>query len=154
MAYSHSHAMLYMISTVMQCYSGEGSALQCIHYRRKSHGSLYPFMYTYLLCIYRLYFLLFWDKSYNPHPLCLVYYMPPGFSPVVVSHGNSKSMEPTLPSTFVDIKRKCASYGLKEIISSIDSCVGGIAHASYRGELPHNEQQVSNFKYHVSVSGE
>lgn len=108
----------------------------------------YTFLCThiYLLCIYRLYFLLFLDKSYNPHPLCLVvYYMPPGFSPVVVSHGNSKSMEPyfpTLPSTSEDIKRKCAGCGPKEVISSIDSCVGGIVHASYPGELPRNEQQV------------
>ena len=120
----------------------------------------YTFLCThiYLLCIYRLYFLLFLDKSYNPHPFCLVvYYMPPGFSLVVVSHGNSKSMEPyfpTLPSTSEDIKRKCAGCGPKEVISSIDSCVGGIVHASYPDELPRNEQQVSNFKRHISASGE
>ena len=73
----------------------------------------YTFLCThiYLLCIYRLYFLLFLDKSYNPHPLCLVVnYMPPGFSPVVISHGNSKSMEPyfpTHPSTSEDIEEMC-----------------------------------------------
>lgn len=117
-----------------------------------SHGSLYLLCaHIYLLCMYRLYFLLFLDKSYK-----VVYYMPPGSSPVVVSHGNSKSMEPyfpTLPSTSEDIKRKCAGCGPKEVISSIDSCVGGIVHASYPGELPRNEQQLSNFKCHIPASG-
>ena len=87
----------------------------------------------------------------------VVYYIPVGFSPVIVSHGNSKSTEPyfpTLPSTSLDIKRKCGSCGPKEVVSSIDSSVGGIVHASYPGELPRNEQQISNFKRHIPASRE
>ena len=92
---------------------------------------------------------LFSDQYYNPHPLCLVvYYIPRGFTPVI-PHGNSKSGSPffaTLPSTKARIKEECLHSGPKRTVSSVSASSGGIVGASYPGELPRNEQQVSNFK--------
>lgn len=59
---------------------------------------------------------------------------------------------PTLPSTSEDIKKKCMSYSPKEVVSSIDNSAGGIIDATYPGQLPRNEQQVSNFKRRVPIS--
>ena len=84
-----------------------------------------------------------------------MYYIPSGFSPVVVSHGNSKTAQPyfpTLPSTTLDIKKKCVSSGPKEVASNIENSAGGILEATYPGQLPRNEQQISNFKRHTPVS--
>ena len=82
--------------------------------------------------------------------MCLVvYHIPYGFSPTIAAHGNSKSSQPfypTLPSTAHLIKEKCPKSGPKSVVSLADSAVGGIIEASYPGELPHNELQVSNFK--------
>ena len=109
-----------------------------------------------MLQIDLLNFLHLLDSLYNPHPLCLVvYYVPSGFTPIVVSHGNSKSTQPyfpTLPSTAVQIKEKYVTQGPKEVVSSVESASGGILEASYPGQLPRNEQQVSNFKRHVPIS--
>lgn len=74
---------------------------------------------------------------------------------MIVSHGNSKSTQPyfpTLPSTTADIKKVCFSSGPKEVVSSIESSVGGILDATYPGQLPHNEQQIPNFKHNTPVS--
>lgn len=88
------------------------------------------------------------DKSFNPHPLCLVvYYIPDGFVPSILPHGNSKSSAPffpTLPSTSKLIKEKCPDLGPKAVVSSVESSAGGIVDADYPGELPRNELQVSN----------
>ena len=84
-----------------------------------------------------------------------MYYIPPGFTPTIISHGNSKSAQPyfpTLPSTALQIKEKCTSQGPKEVVSSVENASGGILDASYPGQLPRNEQQVSNFKHHVPMS--
>ena len=109
-----------------------------------------------MLEYYHFNFSFFADESYNPHPLCLVvYYIPSGFSPIVVSHGNSKTAQPyfpTLPSTTMDIKKKCVSSGPKEVVSNIENSAGGILDATYPGQLPRNEQQISNFKRHTPVS--
>lgn len=94
--------------------------------------------------------LFFTDKSYNPHPFCMVvYYIPEGFTPKVMPHGNSKSELPyfgTLPSTFKAIQEKCCSLGPKAVVASVGKSVGGILNANYPGELPRNESQVSNYK--------
>ncbi len=69
--------------------------------------------------------------------------------PTVVGHGNAKSEKPfypTLPSTVQCIKSECSSAGPKEVVAFVSSAAGGIVGASYPGELPRNEQQVSNFK--------
>ena len=96
------------------------------------------------------------DCSYNPHLLCLVvYYITPGSTPTIVSHGNSKSAQPyfpTLPSTAVQIKEECSTQSPKEAVSSVENASGGVLDASYPGQLPRNEQQVSNFKRHVPIS--
>lgn len=96
---------------------------------------------------------VFADKFFNPHTLCLVvYYIPDGFSPTIVPHGNSKKdlpYYPTLPSTTMAIKDECPRLGPKAVVSSVESAVGGIEEAIYLGELPRNELQVSNFKRHV-----
>lgn len=78
-----------------------------------------------------------------------VYYMPPGFTPTIVSHGNSKSGRPffpTLPSTVDCIKRECHSAGPKEATASVSSDVGGILDASCPGAIPRGEQQISYYK--------
>ena len=62
----------------------------------------------------------------------VVYYLPSGFTSIVVSHGNSKSARPflpTLPSNSVDIKKKCTRSGPKEVVSGIDCAVGGVMDA-------------------------
>lgn len=96
------------------------------------------------------------DKSYNPHPLCLVvYYIPDRFTPSVVPHGNSKSdvpFFPTLPSTALSIKDKCSPLCPKTVVFSVECTAGDIVGASYPGELPRNELQVSNFKCHATTS--
>ena len=77
--------------------------------------------------------------------------MPDGFTPVVSSHGNSKSGKPffpTLPSTVNKIKRGSDAGGPKEVLSSVSKDVGGVLDASYPGALPRNEQQVSYYKHH------
>lgn len=84
-----------------------------------------------------------------------MYYVPSGFTPIVVAHGNSKTAQPyfpTLPSTAMDIKKKCVSSGPKEVVSNIEVLAGGILDATYPGQLPRNEQQISNFKRHTPVS--
>ena len=90
------------------------------------------------------------DASFIPHELCLaIYYMPPGFTPTVTSHGNSKSntlFYPTLPSTVECIKKECLSDGPKEVVSTITSEVGGVLDASCPGAMPRNEQQISDYK--------
>ena len=93
--------------------------------------------------------------SYNPHSLCLiVYFIPPGFTSTIVSHRNLKSAQPyspTLPSKAVQIKEKCSTQGPK-VVSSVENASGGILDASYPGQLPRNEQQVSNSKRHIPIS--
>ena len=65
-----------------------------------------------------------------------------------MDHGNAKSEKPfypTLPSTVQRIKTECTAVGPKEVVASVS---GGVVGANYPGELPRNEQQVSNFKKH------
>ena len=79
--------------------------------------------------------------------LCLVVHE--GLLLLLFLHGNSKSGSPfyaTLPSTKVRIKEECLHSGPKRTVSSVSASSGGIVGASYPGELPRNEQQVSNFK--------
>ena len=81
--------------------------------------------------------------------------VPSGFSPIIVSHGNTKSTQPfspTLPSTTMDIKKKCVSSGPKEVVVNIERSSGGIFDASDPGQLPRNEQQISTFKRHTPVN--
>ena len=65
---------------------------------------------------------------------------------MVTGHGNAKSNKPTLPSTVRLIKSTCSSVGPKEVVASVSSHAGGIVGATYPGELPRNEEQISNFK--------
>ena len=73
-------------------------------------------------------FLFITDKSYSPHPFCLViYYIPEGFIPKVMPHGNSKSEPPlfgTLPSTFKANKEKGSSLGPKAVVASVGESAG------------------------------
>lgn len=81
----------------------------------------------------------------HPHSLCLdTYYVPLGFVPTVVSHENGFA---TLLSTVKIIE--CSTAGPKESTASVSSSV----RASYPGELPRDEQQVSNFKKRNAGSG-
>ena len=101
-------------------------------------------------------FLFITDKSYSPHPFCLfVYYIPEGFIPKVMPHGSSKSESPffgTLPSTSKAIKEKCSSLGPKAVVASVEESAGGILNATYPGELPRSDLQVSNYKCRVSIN--
>jgi len=79
----------------------------------------------------------------------VVYYIPEGFVPKVMPHGNLKSESPffgTLPSTSKAIKEKCSSLGPKAVVAAVGESVGGILNAKYPGELPRSELQVSNYK--------
>ena len=42
------------------------------------------------------------------------------------------------------------SDGPKEVLSSMERTAGGILDATYPGQLPRNEQQISNFSLHLS----
>ena len=57
------------------------------------------------------------DASNKPHHLCLVaYYVPDGFHPQPVAHGNSKHKKPfypTLPSTMAKIREVSKNAGPK-----------------------------------------
>lgn len=79
------------------------------------------------------------------------YYLPVGFTPTIVSHGNSKSSKsffPTLPSTSADIKEKCSRSGPKQVAADLDCSVGGLVGASYPGQLVRSEQQITYYKQH------
>lgn len=79
----------------------------------------------------------------------MVYHIPEGFTPTIVPHGNCKAdtpFFPTLPSTSKAIKDKGKSHGPKEVVTSVESSVGGIVGADYPGALPRNELQVTNYK--------
>lgn len=83
----------------------------------------------------------FFSCADHPHSLCLdTYHVPLGLVPTVVSHGNRFA---TLLSTVKIIA------GPKELTASVSSSVG----ASYPGELPRDEEQVSNFKKRNAGSG-
>ena len=94
------------------------------------------------------------NLSIHIHSVLVVYYMPKGFTPKVVAHGNSKTNSPflaTLPSTSKAIKEKCSHLGPKAVVASVESSTGGILDACYPGELPRNELQVSNYKRRVAT---
>lgn len=74
----------------------------------------------------------------------------------MASHGNSKSPKPfygTLPSTVQQIKSECSASGPKQVVATLSASAGGIVGASYPGQLPRNEEQVSNFKKRNEVGG-
>lgn len=79
--------------------------------------------------------------------MCLVSYrIPSGFTPVVTSHGNSKSNKPffpTLPSTKKDIEAECSSHGPKYTMSIVSDKLGGVVDAKGPCDLPRNERQVT-----------
>ena len=86
----------------------------------------------------------------------VVYYVPDGFTPTVLPHGNSKNSKaffPTLPSTLSSIKEQCSSgKGPKEVVSSVSGAVGGVRNALDACELPRNEQQVSYIKRKLRIA--
>ena len=82
-----------------------------------------------------------------------MYRIPPGFTPSVKVHGNSKAATPfypTWPSTKERIKQECLEKGPESTLSTISYEAGGIVGASAPGLLPRNEKQVSNFKRKLS----
>ena len=84
----------------------------------------------------------------------VIYYIPPGFTPTIVSHGNSKSSQPffpTLPSTIDRIKKECHSVGPKEAVASVSSAAGGVLDATGPGAIPRGEQQISDYKRRTSA---
>ena len=97
------------------------------------------------------------DHNNQPHQYCLIaYYLPIGFSPKILPHGNSKSSQPfypTLPSIMHQIKEECdKGSGPKKVISDVSAGVGGIISAVDSCELPHNEQQVIKLKNRLKTS--
>ena len=70
-------------------------------------------------------------------------------------HGNSKSESPlfgTLPSTFKANKEKCSFLGPKAVVASVGESVGVLLNATYPGELPRSELQMSNYKRRMSIN--
>ena len=90
-----------------------------------------------------------------PHPLCMIVYrIPEGFVPQIMSHGNSKNetpFYPTLPSTMSKIKNECVTRGPKEVIKEVSMFVGEVMAASDPGKLPHNEKQIQNMRRKCSI---
>ena len=79
----------------------------------------------------------------------LSYRIPPNFTPVITSHGNSKSdapFFPTLPSTKVEIGIHCKSLGPKHALGIVSDKLGGILDANSPCELLRNERQVAYMK--------
>jgi len=96
------------------------------------------------------------DNFGNPHHLCMaVYHIPPGFIPIISSHGNSKTpgkpFHPTWPSTKESIKEESKGRGLKETVSVVSSRAGGTIGARTPGELPRNEQQVYYLTHQAKI---
>ena len=79
----------------------------------------------------------FVDASNRPHHLCLlVYRLPPGFTPKLSSHGNSKEKRPffaTWPRPLDSIKKDCLQQGPKTMIERMCAKAGGILHATASG---------------------
>ena len=96
------------------------------------------------------------DAKNSPHHLCLVVYrIPPGFTPSIKKHGNSKShipFHPTWASTKQRIKEECLTLGPDDTVSTVSVSAGGIVGASAPGKLPRDAKQVSNFKKKVKHS--
>ena len=88
------------------------------------------------------------DASGNPHQFCLVcYWIPPGFIPTVVSHGNSKTGKPfypMLPSTLQCVRRECQLKGPKQTVSTVSEAMGGLTGAECTGALSRDEKQAAN----------
>ena len=82
----------------------------------------------------------------------VVYHIPPGFTPTVTAHGNSKSTKPyfpTLPSTYHNIKKECCVHEPKEVVSKMERSAGGIIETTYPGEVP-----TTNFQLQASCPQE
>ena len=97
------------------------------------------------------------DHNNQPHQYCLaVYYLPSGFHPQALPHGNSKSSKsfyPTLPSTMLKMKEGCEKgYGPKKVVSEVSAQVGGLIAATDSCEIPCNEQQVTKLKVRMKSS--
>lgn len=97
------------------------------------------------------------DSNNQPHRYCLVvYYLPEGFKPQILPHGNSKSTKPfypTLPSTIQKMKEESVKgIGPKKIVSNVSASVGGIMSANDSCELPRGEQQASKIKSRMKLS--
>ena len=97
------------------------------------------------------------DHNNQPHQYCLaVYYLPSGFHPQALPHGNSKSSKsfyPTLPSTMLKMKEGCEKgYGPKKVVSEVSAQVGGFIAATDSCEIPRNEQQVTKLKVRMKSS--
>ena len=70
-----------------------------------------------------------------------------GVLPPPTSHGNSKTYKPfipTYPSTLQRIKDDCVNEGPKGTVEKVSYQMGGVLGASNSGQLPRDEQQVSN----------
>ena len=128
----------------------------------------------------KVFYFIVLDVSYNPHPLCLVmYYIPSRFSlslsltPSLLSPSlfrwvdglqttryahrrTQKTQKQQRPiSLHFQVRQLILQMYFimpKVIISNTQSSAGGILDASYPGQLPCNEQQISNFKHHTPVS--
>ena len=86
----------------------------------------------------------------------LTYYIPSGFQPYTLPHGNSKSCKPfypTWPSTLELIKKEGCTSGPKQVVARVSEKVGGVLGASAPGQLPRSEKQVSNVKRQLQFSG-
>ena len=95
-------------------------------------------MYIFSYCS-----VFFSDSKGNPHHLCLLtYYIPLGFKPYVMTHGNSKSCKPyhpTWPSTLELVKKEGSCTGPKEVVARVSERFGGVMGAIAPGQLPRGE---------------
>ena len=98
------------------------------------------------------------DSTGASHHLCLlVYYIPKGYVPVVLPHGNSKSNKPFFPtwsSTMKMIKTEAQHNHPKEVMASVTAKVGGVMSANAPGKLPRGERQIINTKCVLKFSND
>ena len=88
---------------------------------------------------------LFTDSKKQPHPLCMVtYHLIGGVLPPPTSHGNSKTYKPFLPTYPSTLQRIKDDEGPKATVEKVSYQMGVVLGASTSGQLPRDEQQVSN----------
>ena len=129
-----------MASTLTSISVATSKSVYCANYRNISIDTCSTILKT-VVCLILL------DASNRPHHLCsLVYRLPPGFTPKLSSHGNSKEKKAffaTWPSTLDSIKKECLQQGPKSTIEKMCTKAGGTLRAIAPGQLSRSEKQIT-----------
>ena len=86
----------------------------------------------------------------------MAYYLPDGFEPTIVAHGNAKNQSKEFHTTWSSTKNLIAStamtHGPKDTVSKLQSEMGGIVSSKCPGQLPRNEWQVAYARRNQKLS--